>query len=343
MKKLFLVSAIFIAALHLQITNTSLNICSPVYAEAPKIIKFATLAPIGSTWLKVVDDISAELREKSAGKLRLKVYAGGISGDEKDVLRKMQIGQLHCAGFTGVGLGEILNEVRIFDLPFLFREYDEIDFIRNKLNDRFVQAFYDRGYILLGWTEVGFVYFFSNIKIDSLDALRSTKMWVWEGDTIAKALFDSINLSPIPLSVTDVMTSLQTGLIDSVYVSPLGAVALQWYSKVKYMLDLPMANAVGAILISKKHFENLQPDLQALLKQTFDNHMGRLTQLTREDNKASIEIIKESGVKVISLDQKTIDTFESTSKEACKIAGGKLFPSELINDITSDIEEFRKK
>lgn len=342
MKRHILVFIVCAFAVLLRIDNP-FKCSGRVFAEAPKIIKFATLAPLGSIWLKVVNDIGDELREKSDGKIRLKVYPGGISGDEKDVLRKMRIGQLHCAGFTGVGLGEILNEVRIFDLPFFFLEYDEIDYIRNKLNDRFVKAFDDRGFILLGWTEVGFVYFFSNKMINSVDALRSTKMWVWDGDPIAKAIFDSINMLPIPLSVTDVMTSLQTGLIDSVYVSPLGAVALQWATKVKYMLDLPMANAVGAILMSKKHFQNLQPNLQVLLKETFNKHMKRLTQLTREDNEESVKIVKELGVKVITLEKQARDEFELVSKKACEVVAGKLFPAELIEDITADIEEFRKK
>ncbi len=313
------------------------------FAEAPKIIKFATLAPVGSTWLNVVNDISDELREKSDGKLRLKVYAGGISGDEKDVLRKMKIGQLHCAGFTGVGLGEVLHEVRIFDLPFFFRKYEEIDYIRSRLNDRFVKAFDDRGYVLLGWTEVGFIYFFSNKRIDSLEALKGTKMWVWDGDSIAKLMFDSIKISPIALSVTDVMTSLQTGLIESVYVSPLGAVALQWFTKVKYMLDLPMANAVGAILVSKKFFQSLSEEDQLLLKNTFKNHMERLTGLARKDNKEAIEIMRKYGVELITLEKEAKDEFELASKKACSIAAGQLFPAELIREITTDIEDFRNK
>lgn len=313
-----------------------------VFAEAPKIIKFATLAPEGSTWLKVIGDISNDLLDKSKGDLRLKVYAGGISGDEKDVLRKMQIGQLHCAGFTGIGLGEILNEVRIFDLPFFFKNYEEVDIIRNKLKDRFGGAFNDKGYILLGWTEVGFVYFFSNIMIDSMETLRSTKMWIWENDPIAKALFDCINLRPIPLSVTDVMTSLQTGLIDSVYVSPLGAVSLQWFTKVKYMLDMPLANAVGAILMTKKYYDSLSPDLQIVLKDTFRSHMERLTQLTRKDNNESIEVIKESGVKVLSVDNEAIKEFEQANRKACEIAAKNLFPAKLIENITAEIKEYRE-
>ena len=321
--------------------NLLVQIQNHAYAAAPKIIKFATLAPQGSTWLNVVNDVSEELKEKSEGKLRLKIYAGGVAGDEKDVLRKMRIKQIHCAGFTGVGLGAILNEVRVFDLPFVFKAYDEIDFVRNALNERFEEGFDKKGYILLGWTDVGFVYFFSNRMIDSLDALRSTKMWIWEGDPVAKALFDAIKLSPVPLSITDVMTSLQTGLINSVYVSPLGAVALQWFTKVKYMLDLPLANAVGAILISKKVYNSMEPDMQVLLKSTFKKHMERLTGMTREDNKASIEEIKKYGVEIISLDSKSAEEFDKVSKIVSDAVSGTVFPAELIESVNANIKEYR--
>ena len=314
----------------------------PAFAEPPKIVKFATLAPQGSTWLNVVDDIANELREKSEGKLRFKIYAGGIAGDEVDILKKMMVGQLHCAGFTSMGLGEILSEVKIFDLPFFFDKYDEIDFIRAKLNDKFEMDFEEKGFVLLGWADVGFVYLFSNIKIDTLAALRSTKMWIWGRDPVAHALFDSIGMYPVPLSVTDVMISLQTCLIDSFYASPLGAVALQWFTKTKYMLDLPLANAVGAILITKKYYDSMGQDLQVLLKATFKNHMERLMKLTRNDNKESIEEIKRYGVELISLSDKNLKEFRIASKKACEVVEGKLFSQTLVTDVKKDIEEYRR-
>ncbi|MGR3220896.1 MAG: TRAP transporter substrate-binding protein [Candidatus Anammoxibacter sp.] len=336
MRRLVLFCLIFLSIISLRITCID-----SAFAAPPKIVKFATLAPQGSVWLNVVDDIADELREKSEGKLRFKIYAGGVAGDELDIVRKMMVGQLHCAGFTSVGLGEILSEVRIFDLPFFFNGYDEIDFIKNKLNDRFIKSFEEKGFVLLGWADIGFVYLFSNKKIDTIEALRSTKMWIWGSDPIAKALFDSIGLSPVPLSVTDVMTSLQTGLIDSYYASPLGAVALQWFTKVKYMLDLPLANAVGAILMSKKYYDAFEPDLQVLLKTTFKSNMKRLTKLTREDNSESIEEIKRYGVELISLSDKNLIEFKIASEKACEIVEGKLFSAALMADIKKDIEEYR--
>lgn len=341
MKRIILFCLISLVGLYL-IPYDHFGVSCHLFAEAPKMIKFATIAPEGSTWTNVLRDIDKEIDEKSRGELRLKIYSGGVQGDEKDVIRKMRIGQLHSAGFTGVGLGEILPEVRIFDLPFFFKEYGEIDFVKNKLNERFAKAFEERGYVLLGWTEVGFVYFLSNVQINSLSNLRLTKMWMWEGDPLAKALFDSINLSPIPLSIVDVMTSLQTGLIDSVYASPLAAIALQWFTRVRYMLEMPMADAISAILITKKYYDTLPADLQKILKDTFAYHLPRLTQLTRKDNKESIEIMRDAGVKIITLnDEASIKEFEEASIKARESLVGNLFTSELLKEVTAELESYR--
>jgi TRAP-type C4-dicarboxylate transport system substrate-binding protein len=147
------------------------------------IIKFATLAPEGSTWLKVMEEMNADISQETGGEVVFKIYPGGIQGDEKDVLRKIRLGQLHSAGFTGVGLGEILSEARILDSPMLFRKNEEVDYVTSLLYDDFSARFEDKGYVLLGWTEVGFVYVFGNSPILSLKDLKGTKMWMWEGES----------------------------------------------------------------------------------------------------------------------------------------------------------------
>ncbi|MGR3318005.1 MAG: TRAP transporter substrate-binding protein [Candidatus Anammoxibacter sp.] len=341
MKRIICFSLFFMFSLCL-VTNVPNFGVHCVFAEAPVIIKLATLAPDGSTWTNKLRAIDKDLREKSEGRLRLKIYAGGVQGDEKDVVRKMRIGQTHCAGFTGVGLGEILPAVRIFDVPFFLKDYKEVDFIRDKFQDMFVDAFDKKGYIFLGWTEIGFIYFYSNIKITTLDDLRSTKMWMWEGDPLAHALFDAINLSPISLSITDVITSLQTGLIDSIYVSPLGVIALQWFRKVKYVLDVPMADATGAILLTKKKYNTIPPDLQTLLKDVFKVHCAELIEIIRKDNEASVKVLEDSGIIVTSMTDESVKELKAAGETVRTSVVGKLYTAELLRDVTAAIDKFRK-
>lgn len=307
-------------------------------------IKFATLAPEGSTWMNLMKEFSDDLFAASDGQIKFKIYAGGVQGDEKDVIRKMRINQLHSAGFTGVGLGEILPEVRILDTPFLFRNHGEVDFIAEKYFDRFAQKFEEKGYVLLGWAEVGFVYIYTNQAVKDVHDFKGVKMWMWEGDPLAEATFRAYDISPIPLSITDVMTSLQTGLIDGVYTAPLACVALQWFTKIKYMLDIPLANSNGAVLLSKRQFNKLNSEQQILLKKKAKHYFGKLTQLSRQDNELSTLKMIENGMQKIDVnDPALIKDYEQVGREARQSLVGKLYSQELLNDLENALMEFRKE
>ena len=305
-------------------------------------IKFATLAPEGSTWMNVMAEFSQAVNTQTEGKVKFKIYPGGVSGDEMVVLRKIRVGQLHSGGFTGVGLGEILPEVRILDVPFLFRSNEEVDFITAKLFDYFSKKFEEKGFILLGWTEVGFVYVFTNKPVNSVQDMSGVKMWMWEGDPIAEATFKSINISPIPLSVTDVLTSLQTNLINGVYISPLACVALQWHTRVKYMLDLPLADANGAVLLAKSQFDKLDDQQKEIVKNLSREYFGKLTRMSRADNAKSLDIIKKSGIQFTRVtDKAEIDKYYQSGKIARRRLIGKLYDENFLNQVENDLEQYR--
>ncbi len=306
-------------------------------------IKFATLAPEGSTWLKVMKEFSSDLLKSTSGQVKFKIYAGGVQGDEKDVLRKMRINQLQSAGFTGVGLGTILPEVRILDAPFLFRNKKEVDFIADKFFNRFAQKFEEKGYILLGWAEVGFVYIYTNREVHDVSDFKGVKMWMWEGDPLAEATFRAFSISPIPLSITDVMTSLQTGLIDGVYTSPLACVGLQWFTKVKYVLNVPMANSNGAVLLSKRAFTKLSAEQQKIIKEKGKAYFGKLTRLSRRDNQLAMQTMLTKGIRKIEItDRSSLNRYYDTGKQARRNLAGKLYSAGLLNEVETALENFRK-
>jgi TRAP-type C4-dicarboxylate transport system substrate-binding protein len=307
------------------------------------IIKFATLAPEGSTWLNVMNKLNNDIQKSTDGKLKFRIYSGGVFGDEKDVLKKVRFGQVHCAGFTGNGLGEILPEIRILELPYLFLNYNEIDYVSEKFYDRFARLFEERGFVLLGWTEVGFVYVFTNSPIKTIDDVRKLKrMWVWEGDPLAEETFKSFGVNPIPLPFTDFLTSLQTGLIDGVYTSPYAAIALQWFTKTKYMMVTPMTDASGALLIDKKFFNKLSPDFQNILKEKCRSYMKELVNLSRNDNEKSIETLKKNGIQVVELSENAKKEFEKIGVEVRNKLTGKLYSKEFLNEILTALDDFRK-
>jgi len=305
-------------------------LCTTCTFAAVKM-KIATLAPKGSTWMVVMDEMNDEIKKQTDGRAYFKVYAGGVQGDEKDVLLKIQFGQLHGGAFTGLGMGKILPSVRMLDMPLLFQDTLQVDKVTEGLFDWYSAEFEKKGYILLGWAEVGMVYMFSNTEIKTLDDLQSLKMWSWEGDPVADATFKAFGMKPIPTSVPDVLTSLQTGLVDAVYASPLAAIALQWNTKVKYMVRLPLTNSAGAVLVSKKRFLKISPEDQLIIKETCRKSLKKLQYLSRRDNLASIEIIKKQGVKIIAPPIKPGSTeYNIISKAAQGELLGTLFsPAEL--------------
>ena len=305
-------------------------------------IKFATIAPEGSTWMNVMKEYDAAVRKESGGRMGFKIYAGGVQGDEKSVLRKIRVGQLQSGGFTGVGMGEIAPKVRILDSPFLVRNDDEIDMLYKDFGKEFEQAFEGGGYVLLGWAEVGFVHVFTSTPIRKEEDLKGIKMWTWEGDPIAETAFRALGVNPIPLSVVDVMTSLQTGLIDAFYTTPYAAIALQWYARVKYMVDVPLADAAGSVLISKKYYDQLPADLQEILLRNGRLYISKLTQLSRQDNKNAVSELKKRGITILTANDKDVLEYIQVGNRSRRMLIGKLYSEDLLNRVEKSLVDFRK-
>ena len=307
-------------------------------------LKFATLAPPGSTWMKILEDWGREVERRSDGRLRIRFYPGGIQGDEPDVLRKIRFGQLHGAALTGYGIGHIYPAARILEMPFLFRNYDEIDRVRASLMPEFERGFRDHRFELLGWMEVGFVHFFSKKRIDTLDELKSLRIWLWQGDPLGEAMFRAGGFSPVPLSITEVYTSLQTGLLDTVYCTPLAAIALQWFTQVKYVSELRMANAIGAIVVSERFFRRLPDDLGALLRSTGQAVGERLIEATRRDNEKSIQVLREEGLEFVlppeQLDMNELTRMRDQALEQLTRSG--YIPVELVRRVRDMLDEIRR-
>ena len=306
---------------------------SPVSAaKTPQyLIKFATVAPEGCTWVKRIRSVDKELREKSGGRLGLRIYAGGVAGDELDVLKKMRIGQIQCAAFSGVGFGQILPMVRVLDLPYLFKNDQEVDQVHQALFPFFADQFQKKGFTLLAWAEVGNVNIFSKKAIHTLDDLTGLKIWTWAGDPIAKETFVTMGVNPIPLAITDVTTALNTGMIDTVYAPPLGALALQWQSKLSFMMGLPLVHSTGAILISSGYFKNLPPDLAALLQKTMSDAMADLTKTLRHQTEEAIQVIRDSGITVIPAPtEEARKPFYHIHNEVARKLCGDIYPKELL-------------
>jgi len=214
MKNKYKIFSVVIAVLFLAVSVI------PAQAKRPKyLFKVASLAPEGSVWTKRFRDFTKEATEKSNGEIGFKIYAGGVMGDDRSMYRKMRVGQLNGGGFTMTGIGEVVPDFRALGIPFLFNSYEEVDYVKKKLSSRLEKEFDKKGLVLMTISEVGFIYTMSTTPITTLAELKKSKAWVPEGDPVSKVLLETVGVTPIPLSIPDVLTSLQTGLINTAFNS----------------------------------------------------------------------------------------------------------------------------
>ena len=304
-------------------------------------IKLATVAPEGSSWMLSLKEAVAEVRSKTAGRVNFRVYPGGIAGDEPDVIKKMRVGQYQGAVFTGVGMGEILPESRVVELPYLFKNVEEIDYVQGRFTPVIERGFRARNFEFIAWMEPGLVYLMSQKPVRKPAELRGLRMWVWEGDPLADAMIKAYRIAPVPLALPDVLMALQTGMINTVYAPPLVALALQWHTRVKYFLDEPLTNSTGAVLISRDAWAKISPADQLAVKEIMRAHLARLARVTRRQNQESIEKFRQMGIRIEKLDPKSHDEMSAIAASMRPKLIGRMYSAEQLRQIEGYLAEFR--
>ncbi len=312
-----------------------LLLAAPALHAQEHVIKIASLAPEGSSWMLLFHGWGKALEEHSAGKIKVKFYAGGVAGDERDAVRKMRLGQINGAAVTAIGLGLIQSEVRVLELPMLIKTYDELDYVRSHLDADIRKKFDDKGYVLLSWGDVGPIHIFSNIPIKDKSDLTQTKLWAWVDDPLVRALFNELGANGVPLGVPDVLPSLQTGLINACYGSPLSMVALQWFTKVKYMTSLQISESIGALVMTKRDFDKLEPPLQQLMTDESKALQDKLLKSIRAENEKALTSLKQSGIQVIESPKQMVSDFEAKALSL----RAKLEPSVYTHDFRMSVEK----
>jgi TRAP-type C4-dicarboxylate transport system substrate-binding protein len=311
--------------------------------EKGVVIKLGTLAPEGSSWMKVFNTLNTEVMKKTENKVQFKIYPGGVLGDEVDMLRKMKIGQIQAAALTSGGLSLIFKEIDVLQVPFLYQKYEEVDFVLKKMDSFFRKGFEDNGYVLLGWSEAGFIYLMSTLPITRVADLKKMKVWVWEESPMAKAIFDEAGVSAIPLSIPDVLIGLQTGMVDVVYTPPTGAISLQWFTKVKYLIEVPLGYLAGGIVVKRDVFKQIPTPFENTILETFQNHLDQLKIITRNENREAIKVMAKQGVRIITPSKDQFEEFKRLSNRAMGHIGGETFSKKVLDEVTSSLDSYRKR
>jgi TRAP-type C4-dicarboxylate transport system substrate-binding protein len=291
------------------------------------------------------DAMAREIRSKTDGELQIRFYPNGVQGDEIDVVRKMRAGLLHAGAMTATGLGEIQKEVLIFQLPRMFKTYEELDYVRDYLYEDLDKAFMDAGYVLLGMGDLGHYYIFSNQPIRTIADLQSSsvKMWVRTTDKIGLEFYKNAGVATVPGEVTQVMASLYSGRINAVAVSPYITVALQWYDKFKYMTNLPVSVGVGATVMTKEKFDLLSPDQQKVLREITKAYQSKLIQSIRKDNDRSLEALqKKAGIEVVEFEEDSQKAWDTIAVETHNALVGEIYSQAFLDKINTLLQEYRK-
>lgn len=314
------------------------------YSPAEMTIKIATLAPESSAWGKALKSVIRDLFLQTQKELKLRFFWGGQMGDEAEIVQKIQLGQLDGAALTGNGLGQVCSQIRVLELPFLFENTQEIDFVYNSIFEK-IQPYFRKNRIpveLIALSETGFCYFFSKKNIRSLQDITKTRMWVWKGDSLAESAFRILKIPSVPIGFTEVTTSLQTGMIDGFYCTPTAAVSLQWFREVQYMLSTPLCNVSGGFIIRSATWKKIKESHRVIFSQLLKTSLEKLTLLNRESDLQTVSYIQKAGITVNPpIQEKSLfqNTLEETAKDMIQ---KEIIEQNLYSFIKNILQEIRK-
>lgn len=305
--------------------------------------KIATVAPEGSQWMQDIRAAVADIKARTEGRVVVKLYGGGVMGNEKQVLRKIRIGQLHGGAFTAGGIAEKYPDIVLYGLPMLFTDQREVDYVRSRMDATLVSGLEQAGFVSFGFAGGGFARIFANRPITATADMRGQKIWVPEGDRVSAAAMEALRLSPVGLPVTDVLTGLQTGLLDIIAAPPVGVIALQWHTRVKYMTSTPLMYTMGLMAVDAGAFGKLSPADQRVFREAMGAVYANLDKKSGADDEAAQGGLKSSGIKVVDAQPAEVASWGAAVAEANRRLGAEgVYTPALLEKLQGYLAEYRR-
>ena len=314
----------------------------PVLART---LKVATVVPEGSAWMKEMRKAAKEIEAKTAGGVRFKFYPGGIMGSDKTIMRKIRAGQLHGGGFTGGALAQVYPDIDLYGLPLLIRSYAEADYVRSKMDATMIAGLERSGFVALAISDGGFAYLMSQQPLRQVGDLRGAKVWIQEGDVMSLTAFEIAGVSPIQLALADVYTALQTGLVDTLAAPAMGAIALQWHTRVKYLTDVPLTYLTGAFVIDRKTFAQLPAEHQRIVRDVVREAAQRLDAASRKGEESARKALRDHGIEFVSATTpEEVERWHDITRQALVVLREKqIYSDALIDELQRHLEDFRSQ
>lgn len=308
--------------------------------KAGKVLKVGTLVPEGSAWYLILKEMGEQWKAQG---VELRLYPGGVLGDERDVIRKMRIGQVQGGVMTVAGLSEIDKSVMALAMPMMYASDEELDYVRDRMRKHLEARFAASGFVILNWGDAGWVTFFGKRPILVPEDLKSMKFFVWAGDNDSLKLWKSAGYNPIPLAPTDIMTGLQTGLIDSFDTTPISALSFQWFASAPNMTDLKWAPLLGATVVTKKAWDTIPAAARPAILKSAEEAGRRLREDIRSKETEVMDTMRKHGLKVVSITPEQHAQWQKTFEESYPKIIGSLVPPASFQEAKKYRDEYRAR
>lgn len=316
-----------------------LIICSGTLISKPIIIKLATLAPEGTEYYNLLLEMGQRWQEETNGEIILRIYPNGVVGRESDTIRKMRIGQIQASAMSSIGLADLTDQIQAFTIPMVFKDYDDVEKVKEVMFDDISNGLSESGFKLLFLVDIGWVYWFSANEIAVPEDLRNAKIYTTAGDYVTVELFKRFGFNAIPVSETDILTSLQTGMINSIQTVPILSLSSGWFALMPNMLDLKWAVFIGAVIIDERVWSKIRPEHQKVMMEVAQEIGKKYQENGRKTDVKAIEMMKEYGMKVKTPTDEELKIWEDFKEEIIPDVIDTYVPKEVYDKVTSAIDE----
>ena len=307
-------------------------------------LKIATLVPEGSEWMIALKAASTEIEAQTDGRVKLKLYGGGVQGSDQNVIRKIRVGQLHGFTTTGGGLAALHRDAGLYSLPLMFNNVEEANYVRASMDNGLRQALEDAGWVNFGFSFSGFAHLMSNVPVRSLEDLEKLRIWVPEDDRIGFDAIRTLGGAPVQMPMTDVMTGLQTDLLDTVVTSPMGAVVFQWHGQIRYVTKLPLVYLYSALVIDSKPFSRIALADQAIVREMLEVAQRSLDLSGADDDTRFMSALIDSGVKPLTVDPGQIASWRDRVLTSNRRLGEKgEFSISMLDELEAHLVNYRRQ
>lgn len=324
------------------LTTVLMVLLFSVGAQAATTLKIATLSPEGTGWMIELRKAAKNIRQRTNDEVKLKIYPGGVMGDDKAVLRKLRVGQLHGAAMTSGGVLQPYPDIALYNLPLVFRNAEEVDYVRARLDEKLMAGLRKNKFVGFGLAEVGFAYPMMKDPITAVDQFQNRRVWAPDNDPGALKAYASFNISPVPLPIADVLTGLQTGLIDTIGSPSIGAIALQWHTQVDYALELPLMYVYGLFALTERAFNRMDEAEQAIVTEELEAAVARVDAMSRKDNVAADKALQSTGLQWLQpSDEERRQWYAMADEANLKLKANAYVSAEMFDELMTLLGEYR--